>query len=375
MNDLERYINPNSIVLAREYRQISQKNLAKDINMSQGQLSKVENGIMPLKLNDENLLYIANRLDFPIEFFVNNYNIIYFSNDILYRKRATKTIGKKLNAEFNIIYSNIKKILDTLELLEVKNFTEFSDYRDICSIVKSVKKNIFNIDNNLPVYNLSELLENSGCIIYRINFDIGNINGFTSYLLKNNRPLIFINNNYSLDNFRFTLAHEFGHIVLHSNKEQSQENEKEANEFASEFLMPKESILNDFNNKYNKLDNLDTYIPLKLKWNTSIQSLIKRAKELGCISDGQYKALQVNISRYGWRKDEPCKLDDNIETSNLLKEIFYGYYNDLGYTANDFKKLFSLNSKDILKFFGNLMPDDLKLNLKISLFNIINNSI
>ena len=52
MNDLERYINPNSIVLAREYRQISQKNLAKDINMSQGQLSKVENGIMPLKLNE-----------------------------------------------------------------------------------------------------------------------------------------------------------------------------------------------------------------------------------------------------------------------------------------------------------------------------------
>lgn len=375
MNDLERYINPNSIILAREYRQVSQKNLAKDINMSQGQLSKIENGIMPLKLNDENLLCIANRLDFPTEFFVNNCNTISFSNDILYRKRATKTIGKKLNAEFNIIYSNIKKLLDTLELLEVKNFTEFSDYRDICSIVKSVKKNIFNIENNLPVYNLSELLENSGCIIYRINFDIGNINGFTSYLLKNNRPLIFINNNYSLDNLRFTLAHEFGHIVLHSNKEQSQENEKEANEFASEFLMPKESILNDFNNKYNKLDNLDTYIPLKLKWNTSIQSLIKRAKDLGCISDGQYKALQVNISRYGWRKDEPYKLDDNIETSNLLKEIFYGYYNDLGYTANDFKKLFSLNSKDILKFFGNLMPDDLKLNLKISLFNIINNSI
>ena len=254
MNNLEKYINSNLLVLAREYREISQKDLAKLVNISQGQLSKIENGIIPLDSKDKDLLNIAKKLDFPIEFFTNSYNIISFSNDILYRKRATKTIGKKLNAEFNIIYSNIKKILDTLELLEVKNFTEFSEYTDIKTIVKDVKKNIFNIKDNSPVYNISELLENSGCIIYRVNFDIGNINGFTSYLSKNNRPLIFINNNYSLDNLRFTWAHELGHIVLHSKKEQSKENEKEANDFASEFLMPIDAILNDFNNLQNKLE-------------------------------------------------------------------------------------------------------------------------
>lgn len=371
MINSEKYVNSSSIILARECREITQKELAIYTNIPQSRISKIENDIIHLPMDDENLFKISNVLDFPIEFFTNHYNNFSFSNDILYRKRATKTIGKKLNAEFNILYTNISKILNTLELPKIKNFTDFAENDSIVNIVEKVKKNIFNMDINHPVFDISMLLENSGCIIYKINFDIGNINGFTSYIQKNNRPLIFVNNNYSLDNLRFTLAHELGHIVLHSNKEQSKENEEEANEFASEFLMPKNAISKDFNNNYNKLNDLETYINLKIKWGTSIQSLIKKAKDTNFISDNQYKALQVNISRYGWRKNEPYRLNNDIETSNLLKEIFYAYCNDLEYTANDFKKLFSLNSKDILKFFGALMPEDLNKNLKKLMFTVI----
>ncbi len=60
--------------------------------------------------------------------------------------------------------------------------------------------------------------------------------------------VIIINKNFSNDHKRFTLAHELGHLIMHTSNEflisEYRDKEDEANRFASEFLMPSDAISN-----------------------------------------------------------------------------------------------------------------------------------
>ena len=82
------------------------------------------------------------------------------------------------------------------------------------------------------------------------------ISGFIGYS-ENGIPIICINYNRPIAHQNFTLAHEIGHYFLHEGLSVSDSNkeinsfraigiEKQANEFASELLYPKELFLEDY---------------------------------------------------------------------------------------------------------------------------------
>ena len=57
-------------------------------------------------------------------------------------------------------------------------------------------------------------------------------------------PFVFLNTQKSAERTRFDAAHELGHLVLHRHgSPQGQDAEREANAFASAFLMPRASVL------------------------------------------------------------------------------------------------------------------------------------
>ncbi|WP_419757134.1 ImmA/IrrE family metallo-endopeptidase [Teredinibacter turnerae] len=57
-------------------------------------------------------------------------------------------------------------------------------------------------------------------------------------------PFVFLNTKKTAERCRFDAAHELGHLVMHCHgAPQGQEAEKEANAFASAFLMPRRSVL------------------------------------------------------------------------------------------------------------------------------------
>ena len=61
-------INCEQLILARQLRQLTQKEVAEQTGISQGKLSKAEHGIQDLSNDAINSL--ANFYDFPISFFV-----------------------------------------------------------------------------------------------------------------------------------------------------------------------------------------------------------------------------------------------------------------------------------------------------------------
>ena len=111
-------------------------------------------------------------------------------------------------------------------------------------------------------------------------------------------PLVLFGDHTPGDRLRFTLAHELGHAVMH--KLPSDRQEAEADQFASEFLMPAADIRHDLDNV-----SLARLADLKLKWRVSMAALLRRAHDLGTISDFRYKQVNIELSTAGYRKQEP----------------------------------------------------------------------
>lgn len=102
------------------------------------------------------------------------------------------------------------------------------------------------------------------------------------------RPIVVLTPERAVDVFRhrFTAAHELGHLVLHGDAAHGDVKlEKEADEFAAEFLTPASEITPRLPSRLN-LEALDK---LSKEWGVSIESLIYRCRELGTISEAVYR--------------------------------------------------------------------------------------
>ena len=92
---------------------------------------------------------------------------------------------------------------------------------------------------------LLKLLEEKKHYIFYDNFGTESISG--AAYRKNNLHFILLNNSQSLGRQNFTLAHELGHLVIHNKDvfdlaEEDKALEREANIFASHFLLPEDQV-------------------------------------------------------------------------------------------------------------------------------------
>lgn len=132
------------------------------------------------------------------------------------------------------------------------------------------------------------------------------LSGFLLRDTTNRRAIIGVNASHPKNRQRFTIAHEIGHLLLHKgeqihidrmdggyyvnsrNSESSEgtnEEEKEANLFAAELLMPKKFLDADLA-KHDDLDLFDETVLQNLakKYEVSLQALTYRLAYLGYIS-------------------------------------------------------------------------------------------
>jgi Zn-dependent peptidase ImmA (M78 family) len=330
-------INFRQLILAREYRGYSQSQLSDAIKgLSQSNLSKFEKGLGGL--SDDIIDSIILYLNFPKNFFYEK-----ISNNVdnaHYRKRSTITKNDRLNFDTNIklIGYIIDKMSESIEWSDY-NFPTF-DVEDFSpEYIAKFVRNKLKITPHDPIENIFGLLENNGIIVVEFDSDSEKFDGVSFLTDIGRTPVIVINKNFTNDRKRFTLAHELGHILMHLNCEspisEYRNREEEANNFASEFLMPKDSIYQSlFNLKLSDLAELKKY------WLTSMASIIYRAKSLGCINIDKSTYLNIELSRRGWKKIEP--FDVEIDEPKLFETAFRLHKEELSYSKEDFINGFSL---------------------------------
>lgn len=150
-----------------------------------------------------------------------------------------------------------------------------------------------------PVRNLAAWMESAGCLIIEQDFGTPRVDGLSQW--TDRYPVVLINARMPTDRKRFTLAHELGHLVMHSVPAHLTEGaESEAMAFAAELLMPAHLIRPELRNR-----SLGHLVNLKRKWMVSIAALIERAHDLGTVSQTARTSLYKALSARGWRKREP----------------------------------------------------------------------
>ncbi|MEU6266222.1 ImmA/IrrE family metallo-endopeptidase [Saccharopolyspora shandongensis] len=109
-------------------------------------------------------------------------------------------------------------------------------------------------------------------MVFEEDFGTQRVDGLSQWI--GDHPVLLINKACPTDRRRLTMAHELGHIVLH-NGLATDDPEREANEFAAEFLMPSHVIKAELRSL-----TLGKLQDLKQVWGTSMQSLYERAYSL-----------------------------------------------------------------------------------------------
>jgi Zn-dependent peptidase ImmA (M78 family)/DNA-binding XRE family transcriptional regulator len=165
-----------------------------------------------------------------------------------------------------------------------------------------------------PVKNIIHLLEFRGMRVFSLAENAVEVDAYSVW--RGNRPCIFLNTGKSAERRRFDAAHELGHLVLHKHAAPSGiEAEKDANAFASAFLMPGASM-----KSIRRVLSVDDLIREKRRWCVSVAAMAYRLHSLRLMSDWNYHLLCVEISKRGYRKNEPFGAKNEI--SQVWQKVF-----------------------------------------------------
>jgi Zn-dependent peptidase ImmA (M78 family) len=335
------HINHEMLVLARESRNMSQKDLAEAISVSQGKISKYENGMFSVAEAD--LEAIGKALNYTKEFFVQKDRVYGLGSSFLFhrqRKQVPMYLQRKVQAEINILRMQVERLLRAVEIDIQSQFEPLDadaydgDAQKIATLVRAAWKLPLG-----PVANVTASIENAGGIVLKCSFDTALIDAAHLWL-PGLPPLFFVNRDIPGDRLRWTLAHEIGHAIMH--RSPTGDVEDQANRFASEFLMPADEIAN-------QLDDLTLRraAALKQHWKVAMSAIVRRARDLGRISDYKYRSMNVSLSSQGYKTVEPFPIE--IEEPQVVRQIVEMHRANLGY--DDFDLAALLFSPDA-QFFG-----------------------
>ena len=304
-------VNPEMVTLARVSRGFNIKETAVGLGVASATLSRYESGRFSFP---ENLIDgLSDFLDYPVSFFLQEAVPVQGvgPDTVYHRKRASA--GKRLLSRAYALASvrrNEALKLDALfGLPEVPRYPS-ERYNDPGKVARTIRAK-WGVPMG-PIFNLTRLLEAKGVVIYPYDFGTRYIDGFT-HILGSGLPVVHMNSSLPSDRWRWTLAHELGHLVMHGDfPSDAGDVEKEANLFAAEFLTPGYEI-------GPSLVNLDesALFRLKAEWGVSMRALIMRAWDLGILADYRRRDLFIWLSKSGYSSREPAHLNPPVEIPSL----------------------------------------------------------
>ncbi|MGE4340472.1 MAG: helix-turn-helix domain-containing protein [Pigmentiphaga sp.] len=239
--------NSDMLLLARQYRGKSQAEVAQDAGLDQGHYSRIERGLLNSLPSTATIEAVATALRFPVSFFTQNDELSGLPlsvHDVAWRKKASvnATDLKRLHAELNLRVMNLRRLLSAIDLAPELPLPRLdADEMGGADKVALFIRKAWMVQDG-PIKNLTALCERAGILVILADF-AEHVDGVTMRL-RDVPPVIFLNKNAPADRMRHSLAHELGHLIMHSIP--SDEMEDEADSFAGELLAPSAQLRGDF---------------------------------------------------------------------------------------------------------------------------------
>lgn len=322
---------PARLRQARVSRGLSMAELANELEVTRQAISQYEIGT--IEPSEFVLRKYVDTLKYPLDYFkkpMPDFEGNFASSTIYYRKQKGATVKLKEAseqrldqfAEIDMYFRNFVDIPGAdLPKISMDDYSEDGININAEEVAKSLRE-YWNL-GDYPITNLSLLLEKKGFMISTMKNNHKKIDAFSRWY-KNGVPYIFYgSDNLSSVRYRFDLAHELGHLIMHSHITEEDMNvpevysriEDEANIFAGAFLLPASSFSSEIYST-----SIEHFLMLKKKWKVSISAMIYRIANLNIFSDSQLQYLKNQMTQRKYWHREPYDDTMEMEKPVILKQ-------------------------------------------------------
>jgi Zn-dependent peptidase ImmA (M78 family)/DNA-binding XRE family transcriptional regulator len=308
-------VNPSRIEFARTRRRWTKARLAAELGVQSRTIQGYEAG--EYEPDSERLELMARLLGFPVPFFT-GLDLPRISEHTASFRSMSKMSAALRDSALNA--GSLAFLLNSWIEFRFKLPTaELPDLSDLGpEDAAATLRRMWGL-GQAPISNMIHLLESKGVRVYSLAIEAREVDAFSVW--HEGTPFVFLNTFKSAEHSRFDAGHELGHLVrdrhsmLHGNAH-SPEMEKEANAFASAFLMPRDDVVA----RRPSLVTVPQLIALKSYWGVSLAALAYRMNSVDLLTEWTYRTLCVDIAKKGYRTKEPRPMRQ--ETSQMLNKVF-----------------------------------------------------
>jgi Zn-dependent peptidase ImmA (M78 family)/DNA-binding XRE family transcriptional regulator len=310
-------LTPSRLRLARKRRGLTKIVLADKARVDRKMVGAYESG--ESTPSDEVTERLAAALEFPLEFFfgddLEEPSVETGSFRAMTKMRIPQRDMALSQAALGIHFSDWLSTKFSLPPAQISNLGREPDPEMAAEFVRREWQL-----GSLSIRNMIHLLESKGVRVFSLAVDAREVDAFSIW--KGVTPFVFLNTHKTSEHSRFDAAHELGHLVLHKHgPPQGIEAEKQANAFASAFLMHRGSVIANAP----RFPTYDKLVNLKRTWTVSVSALAYRLHSLGLMTDWQYRGICIEIAKRG-RDKEPNEAPR--EASLFLPKMLGVLYED-----------------------------------------------
>jgi Zn-dependent peptidase ImmA (M78 family)/transcriptional regulator with XRE-family HTH domain len=304
--------NPRRLSLARRRRRLTATALAERAGLALDTISRLENGSnLP---DSETVAKLVRALNFPDQFFFDPDPEDIDTGAVSFRS-FTKMSAKERDAAIAAGSLGLQLSAWVEERFSLPNpkLLDLSYETNPESAAHSMRQ--FWGLGERPVGNMMGLLETNGVRLFSLSENTASVNAFSFW--RDEKTYIFLNNFKTAESSIFDSVHELGHLVMHKHGDpkETRSAEREANRFASAFLMPARDVRAQMPRRI----TIDVVLRAKARWRVSAMALAYRLNTLNLLSDWQYKSICIELGKRGYRAGEPFGIER--ETSIIWRKV------------------------------------------------------
>jgi Zn-dependent peptidase ImmA (M78 family)/DNA-binding XRE family transcriptional regulator len=304
---------PRRLALARQRRRLTQAALAGRIGLPARRVGDYERG--QAEPRPEVLSSLSATLKFPLGFFG-----FPEPDEVAVGAVSFRAPGKMVAADQNAALSGVVLASEFNRWIE----TRFELAEPAVPVLERTGPQLaaemvrahWRIDLK-PISNMVHLVEAHGMRVFALAPEDARVGSFS--LWHGGLPFIFLDTSTPGVCGRFDVAHELGHLVLHSGsaKLPSPEAEEEADAFARGFLMPGTSVFAHMPRgplTSHILEGTDI-------WGVSAMTLAHRLHELGLLTEEQHRVACVQLSKCASRDASELLREDSQLLTKVLRSL------------------------------------------------------
>jgi len=300
------------LMLARQRRKLTGKQLADLAGLTPVTISKAENGHQVEPATAEK---IASALGYPLDFFFLDTPEVIEADTVSFRSlKKMNAAERDASLAAGALGIELYEWIDRRFDLPATDLIDLNKERSRPESAARLLRQHWGLGDR-PIGNILRLLESKGVRVLSLSENTRNVDAYSFW--RGDRAYVFLNQEKTAERSIFDSAHELGHLVLHhhAGAQNDKSAECQADQFASAFLMPEHDIKNELPN----VASPQQIIRAKKRWKVSAMALTYRLHTLNLLTDWTYRSFCIELGKLGYRSGEPEGVER--ETSIVLAKV------------------------------------------------------